>query len=77
MFTLGSTSEHLSPERTLPKDPSIARISPVVQMDSERNVGYVYDIPREDLDFLDGTPEPVSNRSKSLGSSEGLKVLKS
>lgn len=69
MFTLGSTSEHLSPEKTLPKDPSVARISPVVRMDSERNVGYVYDIPREDLDFLDGTPEPVSSRSKSENAS--------
>ena len=64
MFTLGSASEHLSPERTLPRDTSAARVSPIVQLDPLKNVGYIYDVPREDLDFLDGTPEPVQGSEK-------------
>lgn len=77
MFTLGSASERLSPERSLPKDVSVDRISPVVRMDPTRNVGLVYDIPRADLDFLDGTPEPVSERKKSQERSGSAKTPKS
>ena len=43
--------------------------------DPLRNVGYIYDVPREDLDFLDGTPEPVQGSEK--GRAEGEKEAKS
>ena len=71
MFTLGSASEHLSPERTLPRDTSAARVSPIVQLDPQKNVGYIYDIPREDLDFLDGTPEPVQGSENAQKRADG------
>ena len=46
-------------------------MSPIIQLDPLKNVGYIYDVPREDLDFLDGTPEPVQ------GSEKGEKEAKS
>ena len=57
------------PRADAPEGHERGNVSPIVQLDPLKNVGYIYDVPREDLDFLDGTPEPVqgSERERAKG----------